>query len=57
MSKTVLNEAKGQRLFEMYPALSHTHVASYTSWALPCLHIKQTAVKVISKVQQTLIYS
>ena len=55
MSKAVLNEPKGQRLFEMYTALSHIHVASYTSCALPCLHLKQTAVKVISKEQQTLI--
>jgi len=55
MNKAVLNEPKGQRLFEMYTALSHIHVASYTSCALPCLHSKQTAVKVISKVQQTRI--
>jgi hypothetical protein len=55
MSKAVFNGAKGQRFFEMYTALLHTHVASYTSCALPCLHIKQTAVKVISKVQQTLM--
>jgi len=51
MSKAVLNEPKGQRLFDMYTALSHIHVASYTSCALPCLHIKQAAVKVTSKDQ------
>jgi len=28
MNKAVLNEPKGQRLFEMYTALSHTHVAT-----------------------------
>jgi len=54
MSKSVLNDPKGQRLFERYTALSRIHVASYTSCALPCLHIKQIAVKVISKIQQTL---
>jgi len=54
MNKAVLNEPKGQCLFEMYTALSHIHVASYTSCALPCLHIKQTAVKATSQDQQTL---
>jgi len=57
MSKAVLNEPKGQRLFEMYTAFSYIHVASYTSCALPCLHIKQTTVKVISKEQQILVKS
>ena len=55
MSKAVLNEPKGQRLFEMYTALSHINVASYTSSVLPCLPIKQTTVKVTSKGQQTLV--
>jgi len=28
MNKAVLNEPKGQRLFEMYTALSHTQIAA-----------------------------
>jgi hypothetical protein len=55
MNKVILNEPKGLRLFEMYTTLSHIHVASDTLYALPCLHFKQIAEKVISKVQQTLI--
>jgi hypothetical protein len=54
-SKDALNEPEGQRLFDIYTALSHIRVASYTSCALPCLNFKQTAVKVISKVQQPII--
>ena len=49
MSKGALNEPIGQHFFEVYTALSHIHVACYTSCALPYLHIKKTAVKVISK--------
>ncbi len=45
---------KGQHLFEIYTALSHVRVASYTSHTLPCLNTKQVAVKLISKDQQTL---
>ena len=55
MGKFILNEPKGQHLFEIYTALSYVHVASYTSHALPCLNIKPVAVKVTSKGQQTLI--
>jgi len=55
MSKFVLNEPKGQHVFEIYTALSHVRVASYTSHTLPCLNIKHIAVKVISKDQQALI--
>ncbi len=55
MNKFVLNEPKGQHLFEIYTTLSYVHVASYISHTLPCLNIKHVAVKVISKVQQTLM--
>jgi len=44
-------------LFEIYTALLHVRVASYTSHALPCINTKQVAVKIISKDQQTLKYS
>ena len=54
MGKFVLNEPKGQHLFEIYTALSYVHVASYTSHALPWLNIKHVAVKEISKIQQSL---
>jgi len=54
MSKFVLNEPKGQHLFNIYTALSYVRVASYTSHTLPCLNTKHVAVKVISKVQQPL---
>ena len=53
-SKPTLLEPKGQRLFEIYTSLSDLHVASYISYPLPCLNIKLTAVKIISKDQQTL---
>ena len=56
MSKFVLNEPKGQHLFEIYTSLSYVRVASYTSHTLPCLNIKHIAVKVISKDQQPLKY-
>ena len=55
MSKSVLNEPKGQHVFEIYTTLSSVRVASYTSHTLPCLNIKHIAVKVISKDQQALI--
>jgi len=42
-------------LFEIYTALLHVRVASYTSHALPCINTKQVAVKIISKDQQTLM--
>jgi len=54
MSKFVLNEPKGQHVFEIYTALSHVRVASYTSHTLPCLNIKHIAVKVILKDQKAL---
>jgi len=54
MSKFVLNEPRGQYLFEIYTSLSYVRVASYTSHTLPCLNIKHLAVKVTSKDQQTL---
>ncbi len=54
MSKFVLNEPKGQHVFKIYTTLSSVRVASYTSHTLPCLNIKHIAVKIISKVQQTL---
>jgi len=54
MSKFVLNEPKGQHVFEIYTALSHVRVASYTSHTLSCLNLKHIAVKVISKDQQAL---
>jgi len=57
MSKFVLNEPKGQHLFNIYTALSYVRVASYTSHTLPCLNTKHVAVKVISKDQQTLVTS
>jgi len=43
-------------LFEIYTALLHVRVASYTSHALPCINTKQVAVKIISKDQQTLYF-
>jgi len=55
MSKFVLNEPKGQHVFEIYTTLSHVRVASYTSHTLSCLNIKHIAVKVISKDQQALM--
>ncbi len=54
MSKFVLNEPKGQHVFEIYTTLSSVRVASYTSQTPPCLNIKHLAVKIISKGQQTL---
>jgi len=54
MSKFVLNEPRGQYLFEIYSSLSYVRVASYTSHTLPCLNIKHLAVKITSKDQQTL---
>jgi len=55
MSKFVLNEPRGQYLFEIYTSSSYVQVASYTSHTLPCLNIKHLAVKITSKDQQTLI--
>jgi len=57
MSKFVLNEPRGQYLFEIYTSLSYVRVASYTSHTLPCLNIKHLAVKITSKDQQTLAVS
>ena len=57
MSKFVLNEPKGQHLFDIESTLSTVRVASYTSHTLSCLNTKQVAVKVISRVQQTLSQS
>jgi len=54
MSKFVLNEPKGQYMFEIYTALSHVRVARYASHTLPRINIKHIAVKVISKDQQAL---
>jgi len=54
MSKFVLNEPRGQYLFEIYTSLSYVRVASYTSHTLPYLNIKHLAVKITSKDQQTL---
>jgi len=56
MSKFVLNEPRGQYLFEIYTSLSYVRVASYTSHTLPCLNIKHLAVKITSKDQQTLVH-
>ena len=55
MSKFVLNEPKGQHVFEIYTTLSSVRVASYTSHTLPCLNTKHLAVKIISKDQQILV--
>ncbi len=51
----LLSEPFGQRLWLLFAALSAYHVGPYNSKPLPCTKNPQTAAKIISKGQQTLV--
>jgi hypothetical protein len=57
MSKTLLAESFGQRLLVVFTALSPFYVNNHITKALPCINTQQTAAKIISKDQQTLLFA